>query len=78
MGQCKSFSEISVTGKGQLIRKGRIIIANTTGRLRFVAFGNKVIDLDIITERLKAVGKPLRDVELMAVHALKAQILPLR
>jgi len=38
---------------------------NTAGRLRFVGFGNEVIDFDIITERLEAVGEPLRDVELM-------------
>ena len=42
---------------------------NTAGRLRFVGFGNEVIDFDIITERLEAVGEPLRDVELMPVHA---------
>ena len=48
---------------------------NTAGRLRFVGFGNEVIDFDIITERLEAVGEPLRDVELMPVHARKLKFL---
>ena len=31
---------------------------NTEGRLRFVGFGNEVIDFDIITERLKPWANP--------------------
>ena len=51
-------------------------MAYTAGRLRLVGFGNEVIYLDIITERLEAVSEPLWDVELMAVHARKLKLLP--
>src|SRR5262249_17426173 len=55
--------------------KSRIIMAYSAGRLWFVGFGNEVMYLDIITERLEAVGEPLRDVELMVVHARKLKFL---
>ena len=42
-------------------------MANTAGRSGFEGFGNEVIDLDIITERLKAMGKSLWDIKLIVV-----------
>src|SRR6516164_10468047 len=62
-------------GQGPGNSKSWIVMPNTEGRLRFVGFGNEVIDFDIITERLEAVGEPLRDVELMPVHARKLKFL---
>ena len=62
-------------GQGPGNSKSWIVMPNTEGRLRFVGFGNEVIDFDIITEGLEAVGEPLRDVELMPVHARKLKFL---
>jgi len=51
-------------------------MAETVSRSRFVRFRYKVIDHDINSERLEAMGKPFRDVQLMAVHARKLKTLP--
>ena len=61
MGQCRSLSAICVTGSGQLIAKPGIVVADATSRLRRVAFGNEITHLDVIAERLKAMGKSLRN-----------------
>ena len=51
-------------------------MAETMGRLRVVRFGYKVVNHDIDGKCLEAVGKPLRDIELVAVHARKLKPLP--
>ena len=51
-------------------------MANTAGRSGFEGGGNEVIDLDVITECLEAMGKSLRDIELMVVAARKLKLLP--
>src|SRR5215831_19826021 len=75
-GQCKSFSEISVTGKGQEI-------PNTGSSWRvpqadFGSYGDEMrsIDFDIIAERLEAVGKSSRNVEYVTVPARQFEFLP--
>ena len=45
-------------GQGLGNSKSRIVMPNAEGRLRFVGFGNEVIDFDIITERLKPWANP--------------------
>src|SRR5262249_42455392 len=63
-------------GQGPSNSKSRIIMANAAGRSGFKRFGNEVIDLDIISERLEAMGKSLRDVELLVVPTRKLKLLP--
>jgi hypothetical protein len=65
-------------GQWPIDRKAGNVVADATSRLRRVAFGNEITHLDVIAERLKAVGKSLRNVELTAILAGKLQTTPNR
>ena len=57
--QAASFSEISVTGSGQLEAEPRVVVAQAALGRRRVELADLVARLGVVLEHLVAVGEPL-------------------